>query len=93
MCVRSYGQSRTAVLPAAAGACNHCITEYPQLITPRLFVSLRAAAHAQNFGTVEEGVFRSGMPNELNFPFLEKLRLKTIVIVSPEEPSARLYVV
>ncbi len=31
------------------------------------------------------------MPNELNFPFLEKLRLKTIVIVSPEEPSARLY--
>jgi hypothetical protein len=33
------------------------------------------------------------MPNELNFPFLEKLRLKTIVIVSPEEPSARLYAV
>ena len=30
----------------------------------------------QNFGHVEEGLYRSGQPNEFNFPFLEKLQLK-----------------
>eukprot|EP00042_Codosiga_hollandica_P040403 m.347372 g.347372 ORF g.347372 m.347372 type:complete len:66 (+) comp55854_c0_seq2:80-277(+) len=43
-----------------------------------------------NFGIVEEDLYRSGLPNELNFPFLEKLRLKTIVVVSSDEPSTRL---
>ncbi|KAJ8904677.1 hypothetical protein NDN08_001195 [Rhodosorus marinus] len=40
-----------------------------------------------NFGIVEENLYRSGMPNELNFPFLEKLQLKTIVNLASEEPS------
>ncbi|KAI7862537.1 putative tyrosine phosphatase family protein [Spinellus fusiger] len=42
-----------------------------------------------NFGMMEEDVYRSGQPNELNFPFLEKLGLKTIAWLAPEEPSQR----
>jgi len=40
-----------------------------------------------NFGMVENDLFRSGQPNELNFPFLEKLNLKTVIWLAPEEPS------
>lgn len=41
---------------------------------------------------IEEDLYRSGQPNELNFPFLEKLGLKTVVWLAPEEPNQRLYV-
>lgn len=43
----------------------------------------------QNFGLVEDNLYRSGQPNELNFPFLEKLGLKTIVFLAPEDPNRR----
>jgi len=33
---------------------------------------------------VEDGVYRSAFPTELNFAFLESLNLKTVVILSPE---------
>lgn len=33
---------------------------------------------------------RSGNPTELNFPFLEQLRLKCIVYLAPDEPSVKL---
>ncbi|ORX60564.1 putative tyrosine phosphatase family protein [Hesseltinella vesiculosa] len=42
-----------------------------------------------NFGMIEEDLYRSGQPNELNFPFLEKLGLHTIVWLAPEEPNQR----
>ncbi|KAL2917700.1 tyrosine-protein phosphatase required for protection against superoxide stress (By similarity) [Polyrhizophydium stewartii] len=42
-----------------------------------------------NFGLVEDRLYRSGQPNELNFPFLEKLGLKTVVFLAPEEPNQR----
>ena len=38
----------------------------------------------QSFGCVEDGVYRSAFPTELNFAFLESLNLKTVVILSPE---------
>jgi tyrosine-protein phosphatase OCA1 len=41
---------------------------------------------------VEEDLYRSGMPNELNFPFLERLELKTVVVLASEELSQKLYV-
>lgn len=44
-----------------------------------------------NFGMVEEGVYRSGAPNELNFPFLEQLHLKTILYLAPDDPDQQLY--
>jgi protein tyrosine/serine phosphatase len=44
-----------------------------------------------NFGAVEENIYRSGQPNELNFPFLEKLGLKTIIFLAAEEPNEKLY--
>ena len=39
----------------------------------------------QNFGMIEEDLFRSAQPIELNFPFLEKLRLRTIIYLAPDE--------
>ncbi|CAO3698290.1 unnamed protein product [Rhizopus stolonifer] len=42
-----------------------------------------------NFGMIEEDLYRSGQPNELNFPFLEKLGLKTIAWLALEEPNQR----
>ncbi|KAI9229746.1 MAG: protein-tyrosine phosphatase [Piptocephalis tieghemiana] len=43
----------------------------------------------QNFGIIEDGLYRSGQPNELNFPFLEKLGLRTVIWLAPEEPNQR----
>ncbi|CAG8480615.1 13766_t:CDS:2 [Racocetra fulgida] len=43
----------------------------------------------QNYGMIEEDLYRSGQPNELNFPFLEKLGLKTVVWLASEEPNQR----
>eukprot|EP01028_Stygiella_incarcerata_P001723 TRINITY_DN1317_c0_g1_i1.p1 TRINITY_DN1317_c0_g1~~TRINITY_DN1317_c0_g1_i1.p1 ORF type:complete len:167 (+),score=30.61 TRINITY_DN1317_c0_g1_i1:56-556(+) len=40
-----------------------------------------------NFGHVEVGLFRSGHPSELNFPFLETLHLKKIIFLAPDAPS------
>ena len=38
----------------------------------------------QNFGAVEDGIYRSGLPSELNYRFLESLHLKTVIVLSPE---------
>lgn len=46
----------------------------------------------QNFGIVEEDLYRSGQPNELNFPFMEKLNLKKVIWLATEEPARELYV-
>ncbi|KAJ3192846.1 tyrosine-protein phosphatase required for protection against superoxide stress (By similarity) [Irineochytrium annulatum] len=48
-----------------------------------------SAIPPMNFGMVEEDLFRSGQPNELNFPFLEKLNLRTVIYLAPEEPNQR----
>eukprot|EP00735_Rhodelphis_limneticus_P006387 TRINITY_DN1878_c0_g1::TRINITY_DN1878_c0_g1_i1::g.14157::m.14157 TRINITY_DN1878_c0_g1::TRINITY_DN1878_c0_g1_i1::g.14157 ORF type:complete len:192 (+),score=-13.63,sp/Q1ZXG8/D1060_DICDI/75.16/2e-83,Y_phosphatase2/PF03162.8/1.9e-51,Y_phosphatase3/PF13350.1/6e+02,Y_phosphatase3/PF13350.1/0.00011,Y_phosphatase/PF00102.22/0.019,DSPc/PF00782.15/0.095 TRINITY_DN1878_c0_g1_i1:72-578(+) len=40
-----------------------------------------------NFGMVEEDLYRSGQPNELNFPFLEKLQLKKVLFLAPDDPT------
>lgn len=45
-----------------------------------------------NFGYVEEDLYRCGRPNELNFPFLEKLQLKKILYLAPDDPEQALYV-
>ncbi|KAK4056647.1 tyrosine-protein phosphatase required for protection against superoxide stress (By similarity) [Microbotryomycetes sp. JL221] len=42
-----------------------------------------------NFGMIEDGLYRSSQPLELNFPFVEKLKLKTMVWLAPEDPSHR----
>lgn len=43
-----------------------------------------------NFGLIEENMYRSGMVNELNFPFLEQLDLRTIVYLASDEPADKL---
>jgi len=44
-----------------------------------------------NWGMVEEDLYRSGQPNVLNFPFLEKLNLKTIIWLAPDDPTQQFY--
>lgn len=41
---------------------------------------------------MEEDLYRAGQPNELNFPFMEKLNLKKVIWLAPEEPVRELYV-
>lgn len=41
-----------------------------------------------NFGMVECDLYRSGQPNQLNFPFLEKLHLRKVIYLAPDEPSS-----
>lgn len=43
-----------------------------------------------NYGAVEVGLYRSGMPVEINFPFLETLHLRTLLHMSTEELSVPL---
>jgi hypothetical protein len=43
-----------------------------------------------NFAYVEENLYRSAIPTELNFQFLNSLNLKTILILSPESVDERL---
>eukprot|EP00752_Nemacystus_decipiens_P002113 g2017.t2 len=38
-----------------------------------------------SFGLVEEGLYRSALPNEINYPFLERLGLKTIIFLYPDD--------
>ncbi|KAN0055474.1 hypothetical protein ACTA71_008586 [Dictyostelium dimigraforme] len=40
-----------------------------------------------NFGMVADDLYRSGQPNELNFPFLEKLQIKKIIFLAPDDPT------
>lgn len=40
-----------------------------------------------NFGMIEDDMYRSGMANELNFAFLERLHLKTMLYLASEELS------
>lgn len=37
-----------------------------------------------NFANVEDGLYRSALPTEINFEFLQTLSLKSIIILSPE---------
>jgi len=43
-----------------------------------------------NFGMVEENLYRSGQPDRLNLPFLEKLNLTNVIWLAPEEPDEAL---
>lgn len=43
-----------------------------------------------NFGYVQDELYRSAIPNEINFQFLQTLNLKTILILSPEAIDSQL---
>ena len=43
-----------------------------------------------NFGMVDDDIYRSGEPIELNFPFLESLQLRTLLVLSSSPPSPAL---
>mmetsp|Transcript_12068 Transcript_12068/g.34892 ORF Transcript_12068/g.34892 Transcript_12068/m.34892 type:complete len:223 (-) Transcript_12068:222-890(-) len=44
-----------------------------------------------NFACVEEGLFRSGMPTELNIPFLETLHLRTLLFLDHTDGSEHVW--
>ena len=58
----------------------------------RVRPSKRVFVPPPQYGLVEEGLVRSGQPSELNFPFLERLGLRSCVWLAPEEPNEPLYV-
>ncbi|BGP40380.1 tyrosine-protein phosphatase required for protection against superoxide stress (By similarity) [Rhodotorula kratochvilovae] len=53
----------------------------------RVRPSKRVFIPPPQYGLVEEGLFRSGQPSELNFPFLDKLALRSVVWLAPEQPN------
>ncbi|WJZ97066.1 hypothetical protein VitviT2T_015700 [Vitis vinifera] len=42
--------------------------------------------------TVEENIFRSGLPNPINFPFLEALNLRSIIYFCPEHIGENIHI-
>lgn len=40
-----------------------------------------------NYGMVEEDLHRSGLPNEMNLRFIERLKLKKVIYLSPDDPD------
>lgn len=51
------------------------------------FFSHSALIPPQNFGYVETDLYRSAIPDEMNFSFLQTLHLKTVVYLSLDEPA------
>lgn len=43
-----------------------------------------------NFGMVTDGVYRSGLPEDRHTPFLDALRLRSVVVLCPEGPPSDL---
>ncbi|KAI1825436.1 tyrosine phosphatase family-domain-containing protein [Xylaria intraflava] len=62
----------------------------PQTCTKRLMLGrpISAPHHPINFAMVSEGLYRSGYPQARDYPFMESLKLKTIVtLVNKELPD------
>mgnify|MGYP002718913043 FL=1 len=70
-------------------ACGHALTlaDGSRVALCRVRPSKRCFIPPPQFGLVCEGLVRSGQPTEVNFPFLAKLNLKTVVWLAPEVPS------
>ena len=64
-----FATSRTALRAAAPHRAPHIMSFIPPL----------------NFGMVEEDLYRSAQPTELNFPFLEKLHLRSCIYLASDE--------
>lgn len=45
-----------------------------------------------NFGMVEEDLYRSGAPDQINFGFLEQLNLRSLIWLAPEDVGSELCV-
>ncbi|CEQ39549.1 SPOSA6832_01077, partial [Sporobolomyces salmonicolor] len=58
-----------------------------RLTVCRVHPARRVLIPPPNYGIVEEGLYRSGQPTELNFPFVEELGLKSVVWLAPEDPN------
>lgn len=75
------GPQAIACLPATTAS------DGTRVAVCRVRPSKRVFIPPPQFGLVEEGLVRSGQPSELNFPFLDKLGLKTVVWLAPEDPN------
>lgn len=75
-------------------ACGHAtaLPDGSRIALCRVRPSKRYYVPPMQFGLVCDGLVRCGQPTELNFPFLEKLDLKTVVWLAPEVPSDPLWV-
>lgn len=60
-----------------------------QLRKQNRFTKTSVLIPPENFAIVEDGLYRSGQPTELNFPFLQRLGLRSLIWLAPEEPHQR----
>lgn len=56
-----------------------------------LLISMAKYIPPRNFNMVTENIYRCITPTDLNYPFLERLNLKSIVYLSSNEMSESLY--
>ncbi|BGO91581.1 hypothetical protein NBRC10512_008027 [Rhodotorula toruloides] len=77
------GQERETI------ACGRAITtsDGKRVAVCRVKPSKRSLIPPPNFGIVEEGLYRSSQPTEANFPLLDKLALRTVIWLAPEEAN------
>ncbi|GJN90724.1 hypothetical protein Rhopal_003738-T1 [Rhodotorula paludigena] len=75
------GDETIACLPATTAS------DGSRVAVCRVRPSKRVLIPPPQFGLVEEGLFRSGQPGELNFSFLERVGLKTVLWLAPEAPN------
>lgn len=43
-----------------------------------------------NFGMVMTRIYRSGLADPINLPFLETLQLRTVILLTPDDPPVKL---
>lgn len=60
---------------------------FPERENVYVFFLISALIPPPNFGYVEPDLYRSAIPGEMNFSFLQTLRLKTVVYLSLDTPS------
>ncbi|GAA6001458.1 hypothetical protein JCM10207_006676 [Rhodosporidiobolus poonsookiae] len=72
--------------PPPDDATPHGDAAAPSLVC-RVRPSKRVLIPPPQYGLVEEGLHRSGEPSELHFAFVEKLGLKTVIWLAPEDPT------
>lgn len=60
--------------------------EIPEPIAPPVTKEPGVITPPENFAVVEPGLYRSGLPNPKNFAYVRSLRLRHVIILSPERP-------
>jgi hypothetical protein len=70
-----WGRPHSSILAILIATMSNSKTAVPLLTPP------------EHFGIVEKGLYRSEMFQQSHFTFIRQLNLKTVVVLSPEQPN------